>query len=114
MAHLSKKNGIYVVRFRFEGKEYKRSLKTEQERHAQAALGRVKDALHWLAINHLQVPEGVDTGEFIVSGGTLEKAPTQATEINPRTLQQATMNTCSTWGMSPPRIATRSASTCGT
>jgi len=32
---------------------------------------RVADALHRLAINTLTIPPGVDTGDFIVSGGTL-------------------------------------------
>jgi integrase len=71
MANLGKKNGVYLARFRFQGKEYKRSLKTMNHGHAIAALRRVEDTLHWLAIGKLQVPEGVDAGDFIVSGGTL-------------------------------------------
>jgi len=71
MANLAKKNGVYLARFRFQGKEYKKSLKTSDSVQAAAAFRRVEDTLHWLGIHHLVVPEGVDPGDFIVSGGTL-------------------------------------------
>jgi integrase len=71
MANLSKKNGVYLARFRFEGKEYKRSLKTADRKAAEGAMHRVEDALHRLTIRVISVPEGVDPGDFIVSGGTL-------------------------------------------
>src|SRR5262245_33451572 len=77
LANLGKKNGIYLARFRFQGKEYKKSLTTSVRRDAEAAMHRVADALHRLAINILAVPAGVDPGDFIVSGGTLT-APTPA------------------------------------
>jgi integrase len=71
MANLGKKNGVYLARFRYLGKEYKKSLKTTNRKAAEAAMHRVEDALHRLAINVLRVPDGVDPGDFIVSGGTL-------------------------------------------
>jgi len=71
MANLGMKNGVYLARFRFGGQEYKRSLKTTDLKAARAAMHRVEDALHRLAINTLTVPAGVDAGDFIVSGGTL-------------------------------------------
>ncbi len=75
MANLGKKNGVYLARFRYSGKEYKKSLKTSDRKTAEAAIHRVEDALHRLAINTLAVPEGVDPGDFIVSGGTAAAAP---------------------------------------
>ena len=74
MANLDQKNGVYVARFRFAGKEYKRSLRTSTLSSARAAMRRVEDALHWLAIGHKTVPNGIDAGDFIVSGGTLAEA----------------------------------------
>lgn len=71
MANLGKKNGVYVARFRLEGKEYKKSLKTSDPDQAAAAFRRVEDTLHWLGIHHLVVPAGVDPGDFVLSGGTL-------------------------------------------
>jgi integrase len=72
MANLGKKNGVYLARFRYLDKEYKRSLKTTDRKTAEGALFRIQDALHQLAINNKRVPQGVDPGDFIFSGGTLE------------------------------------------
>src|SRR5882724_6536326 len=71
MANLGMKNGIYIARFRYLGKEYKRSLKTTDRDDADAALLEVQRAIHRLTVGILQVPEGVDPGDFILSGGTL-------------------------------------------
>jgi hypothetical protein len=71
MANLGKENGVYLARFRYQGHEYKKSLKTSDVAHARAALRRVEDALHWLTIGHLAVPAGIDPGDFVVSGGQL-------------------------------------------
>src|SRR5690242_7937041 len=78
MANLGKKNGVFLARFRYLGKKYKRSLKTSDRKTADAAMNRIKDALHQLAINNKRVPNGVDPGDFIISGGTLE-APVRTT-----------------------------------
>ena len=37
MANLGQKNSVYLARFRFQGKEYKRSLKTSDRKNAEAA-----------------------------------------------------------------------------
>src|SRR5262245_13512105 len=75
MANLGNKNGVFLARFRFQGKEFKKSLKTTDRKAAEAAMHRVEDALHRLAIGLIRAPEGVDPGDFVVSGGTLS-APT--------------------------------------
>jgi len=71
MANLAKKNGTFLARFRYLGKEHKKSLKTSVRKDAEAAMHRVEDALHRLAVGLIVVPGGVDIGDFIVSGGTL-------------------------------------------
>jgi hypothetical protein len=81
MANIGMKNCVYLARFRCQGKEYKKSLKTTNPEHARAALRRVEDTLHWLAIGHLTVPDGVDPGDFVVSGGNL---PVHAQKQKPR------------------------------
>jgi integrase len=75
MANLGKKNGVYLARFRYQGKEYKKSLKTSSRKAADGAMHRVEDALHRLAVHVLTVPDGIDPGDFIVSGGTLTAPP---------------------------------------
>ena len=69
MANLGQKNGIYLARFRYQSREYKRSLKTTDRKSAEAAMHRVEDALHRLSIRVITLPAGVDAGDFIVSGG---------------------------------------------
>src|SRR5205823_10990530 len=71
MANLGLKGGVYHVRFRLRGKEYKKSLKTRDESAARGALHLVELTLHRLHTGQLRVPERVDPGDFVVSGGTL-------------------------------------------
>jgi integrase len=73
MANLGKKGAVYVARFRYEGKEYKKSLKTTRKADAEAAMHAVERAIHGLATGLLQIAPGVDPGDFILSGGTLKQ-----------------------------------------
>jgi integrase len=78
MAHLGQKNGVYHLRFRFKGREFKKSVKVRSADEASAALHLVEVTLHRLRTSQLLLPEGVEPGDFIMSGGTLT-APTQQT-----------------------------------
>jgi integrase len=71
MANLGRKAGIYNVRFRYQAKEYNRSLKVRERADAEAARRSVEQTIHRLLVGLLTVPDGVDPGDFIVSGGTL-------------------------------------------
>jgi hypothetical protein len=71
MANLSKKGDVFCVRFRYRSKEYKKSLKTRDEPAARAALHLVELTLHRLHTGQLHVPDRVDPGDFVISGGTL-------------------------------------------
>jgi integrase len=74
MANLGRKGEIYLARFRYRGKEYKKSLKTSNLGDARAAMNGVERAIHGLTIGLIRVPEGVDPGDFIISGGTVSEA----------------------------------------
>jgi integrase len=74
MANLGKKGDLYVARFRYAGKEYKKSLKTTRIADAEGAMHAVERAIHGLTTGMLQIPPGVDPGDFILSGGTLKQA----------------------------------------
>jgi integrase len=89
MANLGKKNGVYLARFRHRGKEYKKSLKTSDPKAAEGAMHRVKDVLHRLAIRAIAVPDGVDAGDFIISGGMLTEPVARASPRAIPTLDQA-------------------------
>ena len=75
MANLGKKGDVYLARFRYGGKEYKKSLKTIRKADAGAAMMHsVERAIHGIATGMIEVPPGVDAGDFILSGGTLKQA----------------------------------------
>lgn len=73
MANLGKKGDLYVARFRFGGKEYKKSLKTTHKADAKAAMHGIERVIHGLTTGMLQIPLGIDPGDFIISGGTLKE-----------------------------------------
>lgn len=83
MANLGKKGEFYCARFRFRGKEYKKSLKTRDESAARGALHLIELTLHRLHTGQLRVPERVDPGDFVVSGGTLTEPVERAPEPEP-------------------------------
>jgi hypothetical protein len=74
MAYLGLKEGVYHIRFRYEGRQFKRSLKTRSRPTAEAARHQIEQTLHRLHIGLISMPAGADPGEFIVSGGTRTEA----------------------------------------
>ncbi len=70
MANLGCKDGIYHVRFRFRGREYKRSLKVRKKDDAEAAKRSVEQTIHRLHIGLIELPPRVDPADFILGGGT--------------------------------------------
>lgn len=70
MANLGQKDGIFHVRFRFLGREYKKSLKIRERVDAEAARNLVELTIHRLMTGQTSFPDNVDPGDFIVSGGT--------------------------------------------
>jgi integrase len=81
MANLGKKSGIYHIRFRFKGKEFKKSLKVRDRSAAEAAKNLVELTIHRLLIGQIEVPEAVDVGDFILSGGTLLEPTSSLKEV---------------------------------
>src|SRR4051794_34519043 len=81
MASLRKPaQGQYTACFRYDGRHYQRSLKTNDPASARSVLGRIKDTLHLLATGRLAIPPGVDPGDFIVTSGA-ERQPRSAARI---------------------------------
>ena len=65
---MSKKGEWFIARFTWNGKEYKKSLKTKDDEDAKAALRDIENRIHDIHRNKVQVPAGVDPGDFIVWG----------------------------------------------
>jgi integrase len=83
MASLGKKGDLYVARFRYQGQEYKRSLKTTRPEDARGAMMGVERAIHGLTTGMIQMPAGADVGDFIVSGGTLKEMNRPRRKVDP-------------------------------
>jgi integrase len=69
------RSGFWRLAFRYGEKQFTRSLKTKDEREAEAILGQVEATLAAIRHGWVTVPEGADPGTFIVSGGKLERKP---------------------------------------
>src|SRR5689334_6520311 len=85
------KSGSYHVRFDYRGREFTRSLKTKEERKANALLTGVEATLLKLSHGLLEMPDDAEPGTFIVSGGKLATRPTrlkkQPPPARPRSLK---------------------------
>ena len=91
MANLGKKDGIFHIRFRYQGREFKKSLKIRDRGAAEAAKNLVELTTHRLLTGQIAVPEAVDVGDFILSGGTLlEPAKASKTECGDGVLSRTT------------------------
>jgi len=89
MANLGQKDGVYHVRFRFLGKEYKKSLKIRDKGTAEAARNLVELTIHRLVTGQVTMPADVDPGDFIASGGTLLQ-PERPVEPTPQPVLPST------------------------
>ena len=69
-------SGVYRVRFRFGGKQYFRSLETDNEKTAAGMLATIDETLGLVKTGRLPIPSDVeDVGAFIVSGGKVTAKP---------------------------------------
>jgi integrase len=73
--------GNYLVRFRWGGKPFKRSLGTKELEAAQAGIVRVDETLLRLKRGYVSMPPDAEPGLFIVSGGMLTAKPV-VSEVN--------------------------------
>lgn len=62
-------SGNFHIRFRFGGREFRRSLRTKSAKRAHATAGRIAETLHLLNGGRLFIPAGSDVASFILSDG---------------------------------------------
>jgi integrase len=77
-------SGFYRIVFWFGGKQYRRSLKTKDERRAQGICGRVEETISLIQTGRLSVPPEADPGTFILSDGKLEQKPSVEAPAAPK------------------------------
>lgn len=69
-------SGIYRVRFRYNGRNYYRSLETNNQKTATTMAGAIDETLALLKMGKIVIPEDVeDAGAWIVSGGKVTAKP---------------------------------------
>ncbi len=66
---LDSTSGIYRIRFRYQGRPYKRSIKTVDAVEAVGLVGRVEETIRLLERGRIEMPADADPGLFIVSDG---------------------------------------------
>ena len=76
MAFMENRNGKFRIKFRFEGKQHSRSLKTDNERKAQLAKGQIERNLELVSLGLLSVPDDCEIFDFLLTG----KAPNQSAD----------------------------------
>lgn len=65
----------YHIRFRFAGREFKRSLKTDQEKQAAASQARLTETISLVRRGVLDLPAEADPVTFLLSGGRKGSVP---------------------------------------
>jgi len=84
MAHLRQdRNGNFLVAFRWQGVQFTRSLDTKDEALASTSTAKVEETLMRLKRGWLTIPDGVEPGRFIASGGEITAAPEPKGDASP-------------------------------
>jgi integrase len=68
-------SGMYRIHFRYAGKQFHKSLKTQDEREAEALKGAIELTLLDLERGRLTVPPGANFWEFVKTDGKRETKP---------------------------------------
>jgi integrase len=68
-------SGNYHVHFRYGGRQFHKSLKTDDEKTAEAMRGRIDLTLRDLELGRLALPAGADFWQFLQSDGKLDSKP---------------------------------------
>lgn len=71
MASIEFRGNSFRIVFRYAGEKFSRSLKTDNDQIANAALGRLVDNLRRLEQGLASVPEGADLCQFLLSDGRM-------------------------------------------
>ncbi len=73
--------GMYHLVFRLSGERFRRSLRTGDEREAQARLVRVEENIRLVESGRMTLPEQDDVTSFLLSDGKLNGKPKAAPRL---------------------------------
>lgn len=64
-------SGNYHIKFRFGGRQFRRSLRTKMRRKAEAAASHVEENIRLILEGRMNLPSGADVPTFLLSDGKL-------------------------------------------
>ena len=70
--HRDSRTGNWIVMFRWAGKQYRRSCKTDSRIEARALETRIEDTVRLLEQGRLEIPNDADPAVWIISGGKID------------------------------------------
>mgnify|MGYP002637339548 FL=1 len=74
-------SGNYHVKFRFGGRQYRRSLRTKLRRKAEAAASHVEENIRLITEGRMTLPAGADIPTFLLSDGRLTEQITVGPDL---------------------------------
>src|SRR6266446_4104200 len=81
MAAVEVRGDRFRVVFRFQGKTWKKTLKTKSEKTAEHLRASVEELLGLVDRGIVQVPDGVDIPDFFASGGRVTRRVAEPPKI---------------------------------
>ncbi len=72
---------VFRIRFRFGGRQFFRSIKTQDRKVARSILGRVEETLRLIEQGRLEIPADAEPGAFILSDGKHKQKPASAKNL---------------------------------
>ena len=88
MATLRLRGDTYHVAFRYGGRRYERSTKTNDADAANYALHEIERVLYRLQTGQERIPEFADTAAYIVSGGTITTNASSSTYVLKKAIEE--------------------------
>lgn len=79
-------SGNHHVKFRFAGKQYRRSLRTKMRRTVEASACDIEENIRLIEGGHLELPEDADVATFLPSDGKLLGKPLPTSAITVGTI----------------------------
>ncbi len=65
-------SGNFHISFRFGGRKFKRSLKTDLERHAKLSKLRLEEMISLIEAGRIELPPNIDIPTFLLCEGKLD------------------------------------------
>jgi hypothetical protein len=79
--HHNPESGVYSVRFRYDGRNVNRSLRTRDGRQARELVVRIEETIQLIQRGRIEFPPHARAVEFIMADGRMTRAATMSKAI---------------------------------